>query len=477
MTEKTRVRFAPSPTGYLHIGGVRTALFNYLFAKSTGGTFVLRIEDTDEARSTKDSTEAIFEGMKWLGLNWDEGPYYQAERADSGLYKKYIDQLLKEGKAYYCYCTPEELDESRKQAMKEKRPPKYSGKCRNLSDADKKKLEYEGRKLTIRFKMPEDGFVEFDDLVRGKVKFKNNTLTDLVIQKATGYPTYNFAVVIDDALMKMTHIIRGDDHISNTPSQLNIYDALGFKRPVMAHLSMIHGSDGTKLSKRHGATSIVEYKNQGYLPEALKNYLALLGWATADSQQIFAEGELEKKFDIKGCQKSPAVFDNVKLLWMNGEYIRNLSIEELTELSMPFIEEAGFDISNFSLEKLQQIISLEQEKYKTLKEIPELISLFFEDIKFEEKISDKVLVREGTKEILQEILDIYKRLQNFCEKELEQNTKKFIADKNLKVGQVFQPLRGAVSGRANGPALFKMIECLGKTETIKRLEKAILISK
>lgn len=477
MTQKTRVRFAPSPTGHLHIGGVRTALFNYLFAKSTGGIFVLRIEDTDETRSTKDSTEVIFEGMKWLGLNWDEGPYYQAERADKGIYKEHIDKLLSENKAYYCYCAPEELDVERKLAMKEKRPPKYGGKCRDLSNADKKKFESEGRKPTVRFKMPQDGFVEFDDMIRGNVKFENNTLTDLVIQKATGYPTYNFAVVIDDALMKMTHIIRGDDHISNTPSQLNIYDALGFDRPIMAHLSMIHGSDGTKLSKRHGATSVVEYKNQGYLAEALKNYLALLGWATADSQQIFAEGELEKKFDIKGCQKSPAVFDDVKLLWMNGEYIRNLPIEKLTELAMPFIEDAKLDISNFSSEKLQTIISLEQEKYKTLKEIPELISLFFGDVKFEQKVLDKVFTKQGVAEILQKILDIYNGLQNFCEKDLEQNTKKFIADENLKVGQVFQPLRGAVSGRANGPALFKMIECLGKDEIIKRLKKAIEISK
>ncbi|MBT3392914.1 MAG: glutamate--tRNA ligase [Elusimicrobiaceae bacterium] len=472
-----RVRFAPSPTGHLHIGGVRTALFNYLFAKSMGGTFILRIEDTDETRSTAESTKAIFEGMKWLGLTWDEGPFYQSEQADKGIYKKYIDKLLADGKAYHCYCTPEELDEARKLAMKEKRPPKYGGKCRNLSDDDKKKFEAEGRKPTVRFKMPEDGFVEFEDLVRGIVKFENKTLTDLVIQKASGYPTYNFAVVIDDALMKMTHIIRGDDHISNTPSQLNIYDALGFERPIMGHLSMIHGADGTKLSKRHGATSVVEYKNKGYLPQALKNYLALLGWATEDSQQIFAEGELEKKFDIKGCQKSPAVFDDVKLDWMNGEYIRNLFTKELKELAMPFIEEAGLDISNFSSEKLETIIVLEQEKYKTLKEIPELISFFFTPLKFEEKVSNKVLVKEGTKDILQKIYEIYSGFETFSEKELETKTKSFIADNNFKMGQVFQPLRGAVSGRSNGPALFKMLECFGKDEVLKRLQNAISISK
>ncbi|MBQ3666774.1 MAG: glutamate--tRNA ligase, partial [Elusimicrobiaceae bacterium] len=365
-----RVRFAPSPTGFLHIGGVRTALFNYLFAKKNKGTFLLRIEDTDEERSTQASTDAIFEGMQWMQLNWDEGPmpdgtnkgpdapYYQAIRADQGIYKKYIDQLIAEGKAYKCYCTEEELEANRQKCLAEHRPPKYSGKCAHLTKEEQAALEAQGRKYVIRFRMPTEGDVEWDDLIRGHVKFASKDLYDLVIQKTSGYPTYNFAVVVDDHLMRMTHVIRGDDHISNTPAQIQIYRALGWKEPMFAHLSMIHGPDGKKLSKRHGATNVVEFRNMGYLPEALKNYLALLGWATSDSQQIFAPGELEEKFDISGCQPSPAVMDPEKLNWMNGEYIRQTPIARLTDLALPFIEKAGINVAGVDRKRLENIIGL-----------------------------------------------------------------------------------------------------------------------
>lgn len=481
---KTRVRFAPSPTGYLHIGGLRTALFNYLFAKKTGGTFILRIEDTDEERSTQESVKAIFEGLSWAGLKWDEGPfqdgtfkgehppYFQAQRADNGLYKKYIDYLLEKGMAYKCYCTPEELEEMRQQAAKEHRPPRYPGKCRNLTKEQQAELEAQGKKYVIRFKMPTEGETVFNDLIRGEVRFANKDLYDLVIQKTSGYPTYNFACVIDDHLMGMTHVIRGDDHISNTPAQIQIYKALGWEAPIMAHLSMIHGPDGTKLSKRHGDTSVLEYKKQGFLPQALINYLALLGWSTSDSQQIFAKGELEQKFDISGCQKSPAVFDTVKLTWMNGDYIRQLSPKELYDAAKPFIDEAGI-AKGIDEETLTKVILLEQEKYKTLKEIPGLIEFFFNPVKYDEEAINKVFKTPTAKQAIELMIKCYGDAPDFKAETLEAIARSKAKESGLKTGQVFHPLRVAVSGRTNGPTLFKMLEYLGKDLVLQRLQDVL----
>lgn len=481
---KTRVRFAPSPTGYLHIGGLRTALFNYLFAKKTGGTFILRIEDTDEERSTQESVKAIFEGLSWAGLKWDEGPfqdgtfkgehppYFQAQRADNGLYKKYIDYLLEKGMAYKCYCTPEELEEMRQQAAKEHRPPRYPGKCRNLTKEQQAELEAQGKKYVIRFKMPTEGETVFNDLIRGEVRFANKDLYDLVIQKTSGYPTYNFACVIDDHLMGMTHVIRGDDHISNTPAQIQIYKALGWEAPIMAHLSMIHGPDGTKLSKRHGDTSVLEYKKQGFLPQALINYLALLGWSTSDSQQIFAKGELEQKFDIAGCQKSPAVFDTVKLTWMNGDYIRQLSPKELYDAAKPFIDEAGI-AKGIDEETLTKVILLEQEKYKTLKEIPGLIEFFFNPVKYDEEAINKVFKTPTAKQAIELMIKCYGDAPDFKAETLEAIARSKAKESGLKTGQVFHPLRVAVSGRTNGPTLFKMLEYLGKDLVLQRLQDVL----
>jgi len=480
-----RVRFAPSPTGYLHIGGLRTALFNYLFAKKEGGTFLLRIEDTDEERSTEASTKAIFEGLQWAGLKWDEGPmadgteigefppYYQAKRADMGVYKKYIDQLLAEGKAYKCYCTTEDLEEMRKEALANHLPPRYPGKCRNLTKEQQAELEAQGKKYVIRFKMPREGETVFNDLIRGEVRFANKDLYDLVIQKTSGYPTYNFACVIDDHLMGMTHVIRGDDHISNTPCQIRMYEALGWKAPIMAHLSMIHGPDGTKLSKRHGDTSVLEYKKQGFLPQALINYLALLGWSTVDSQQLFAPGELEKKFDIKGCQKNPAVFDTVKLMWMNGDYIRQLSAEQLYKEAKPFLAEAGV-AQGADEEYVKKIVALEQEKYKTLKEIPNLISFFFtDDIKYDDEAIEKVFKTDTAKKALELMAEKFAALQDFTEKSIEDCARAAAKENGLKAGQIFHPVRVAVSGRTNGPTLFKMLEYMGKDMVLKRIKTAL----
>ena len=480
-----RVRFAPSPTGHLHIGGLRTALFNYLFAKKEGGTFILRIEDTDEERSTQQSVDAIYQGLMWAGLNWDEGPmpdgsikgkfppYYQAQRADRGIYKKYIDQLLAEGKAYKCYCTPQELEEMRQKAHAEHRPPRYPGKCRNLTKQQQAELEAQGRKYVIRFKMPSEGETVFNDLIRGEVRFANRDLYDLVIQKTSGYPTYNFACVIDDHLMEMTHIIRGDDHISNTPAQIQMYRALGWKEPLFAHLSMIHGPDGTKLSKRHGDTSVMEYKKQGFLPEAMINYLALLGWSTPDSQQLFAPGELEQKFDIKGCQKSPAVFDTVKLMWMNGDYIRQLTPHQLFERAKPFIEESGI-AKGVDDARLEKIVALEQEKYKTLREIPDLISFFFTDgVNFDQEAINKVFKAQTAKKALELMSEKYGALNSFDEHTLEITARAAAKETGLKAGQIFHPVRVAVSGRTNGPTLFKMLEYMGKDMVLKRIRAAL----
>lgn len=483
-----RVRFAPSPTGHLHVGGARTALFNYLFAKKYNGTFILRIEDTDEIRSTEESIKSIFDSMRWLGLTWDEGamfdltekgnfgPYIQSEREKLGIYRKYADELLKAGKAYYCYCTTEELEEQRKKALLEKRPVRgYEGKCRNLTKKQIEDFEKQGRIPALRFKMPGGGVTQFNDLIHKELKFENNLLYDFVILKASGYPTYNFACVIDDHLMEISTVIRGDDHISNTPLQINLYKALGWNLPEFAHLSMILGPDGTRLSKRHGATSIQEYKRQGYLPQTMKNYLALLGWSTSDSQQIFEEGELEKKFDLNGCQKNPAIFDNAKLKWMNGEYIRKLSSKELIRFAMPFIKESGINIENKSWEEVVNIIILEQEKYKLLSDIPKLIDFFFNEVNYNSDAVDKVFKNHDVKTILGGIKQVYASLQNWTEHTIESETRNFAKANGFKTGQVFHPVRLAVSGRTEGPTLFKMLAYLGKEETIRRIDKAITL--
>lgn len=449
---------------------------------------MLRIEDTDELRSTSESVKAIFESMRWLGLDWDEGalpdggekgsfgPYFQAERAGKGVYKPYADRLVSEGKAYHCYCTPEELDAMRRKAQLEKRPPRYDGRCRGLAAAKIEEFKAQGRKPVIRFRMPDEATTAFHDLIHGDLSFENKLLYDFVMVKASGFPTYNFACVIDDHIMEISHVIRGDDHISNTPLQLNLYSALGWKPPQFAHLSMILGPDGTRLSKRHGATSVKEYEKSGYLPEALRNYLALLGWSTPDSQQIFAAGELESKFDLDGCQKNPATFDPVKLLWMNGEYIRQLSGEELLKRAVPFLRAAGVGLDQPE-EKLLKVVGIEQEKYKLLGDIPKLVDFFFSDVEFDARAVEKVFHSKEAFKVLSGMREIYAGAQVFTEELLEKEARSFAKEQGLKAGQVFHPLRVAVSGRTEGPTLFKMLEYLGKEAVVRRIEKAIPLCK
>ena len=480
MTTKVRTRFAPSPTGFLHIGGARTTLYNWLFARRHGGTFVLRIEDTDEVRSTDESVTAILDSIKWLGLDWDEGPldgktdkgphapYYQMKRVD--IYRKYLNQLLDAGKAYKCYCTKEELDEMRKLAQLEKRPPRYDGRCRALTDAKRKELEAAGKKFSIRFKMPVDGTTIVDDQIRGKVAFENNLQQDLVIWKTTDGPTYNFCCVIDDHLMEISHVIRGDEHLSNTPSQIQIYYALGWTPPVFAHLSMILGPDGSKLSKRHGATSVLEYRDQGYLPHTMRNYLALLGWSTSESQQLFTDEELVAKFDLAGCQKSPATFDTVKLNWMNGEYIRQTKLDDLVKLAAPFLDKEG--LTGKPGPDLKKTVALEHEKFKLLSDIPRLVDFFYKPVQFDPKAFDKVLKAPGAKQVLLDLADALQNFAPFEDKALEARIRQFVADKGLKNGQFFHPIRVATTGRTEGPTLFLMMEVMGRDEVIARLKNA-----
>ncbi len=470
-----RVRFAPSPTGFLHIGNARTALFNYLFARKNNGRFILRIEDTDKERSKKEYEKAIIEDLKWLGIEWDEGPdiggpygpYRQSERID--IYREFAEKLLKEGYVYKCYCTKEELEEMRNKAIEKGLPPGYDGRCRNLTREKISQYEREGRNFVLRLRVPSET-IEINDLIRGRVVFEGENLTDFVIMKSDGTPTFNFAVVVDDYLMKITHVIRGEDHLSNTPKHILIFRAIKAEIPEFAHMSMTLGPDRTRLSKRHGATSVRVYRENGYLPEAFFNYIALLGWGTTESKEIFTKDQLINEFSIERCHKASAIFDPEKLLWMNSFYIRNTSVERIYSLSIPFLKEAGLSLENE--EYVKKAISLEQEKIKTLKEVPYLIEFFLKEPEYEKEEFDK-LINEQTKKILNEISEILEKMEDFNKEEIEKRIREFCKEKGIKTSSVFHPLRFAVSGRTKGPDLFGMIELLGKEKVIKRIKKII----
>ncbi|MEK6543571.1 MAG: glutamate--tRNA ligase [Elusimicrobiota bacterium] len=484
-SNQVRVRFAPSPTGFLHVGGARTALFNFLFAKKLKGTFVLRIEDTDEMRSSDQSTLQIFESMKWLGLSWDEGPdpedpakskgphapYFQMQRVD--LYRKHAEELKAKGVLYECYCSEEELDADRKHAMLEKRPPRYSKRCRHLTDEQKAKAQAQGRKAVYRFAVPTDQEVAFDDIVRERVVFPADQLEDFIVIKSSGGPTYNFCCVVDDHLMEISHVIRGDDHISNTPKQVLLYKAFGWQPPKFAHISMILGADGSRLSKRHGATGVMDFREQGYLPYAVVNYLALLGFATTDSQDIFDTDKgwdmLVEKFELERCQKSPAVFDYTKLTWMNGIYIRRLSKDQLLDAVRPYLTGAAAPVS-----QLKEFVALEQEKYQLLSDAPKLLDFFFTETYAYRWEELKALKIEGLEQVYQELEAECAKLVDFSCAAIEQMLKGLAKRLGKKNAHVFHPLRFAVSGRLQGPSLFHMAEALGKDKVISRLKRLAL---
>jgi glutamyl-tRNA synthetase len=466
LTEKVRVRFAPSPTGHLHIGGARTALFNYLYARHNNGTFILRIEDTDRSRSTDEYIEAIIEGMKWLGLDCDEGPFRQTDRFD--VYRNYVDRLVKEGKAYYCYCSAEELEERRKLALTTGKMPKYDGRCRNLKEP------VPGEIPAVRFKIPLEGQTIVDDLIRGTVVFENNQLDDLIILRSDGTPTYNFTVVVDDVDMKITHVIRGDDHLNNTPKQIHIYKALGYNIPKFAHLPMILGSDKTRLSKRHGATSVMAYYEMGYLPDALVNYLVRLGWSYGD-QEVFSREELIKCFSFDNVGKAAAVFNPEKLLWLNSQYIIHSPSERLAELVMPFLvkEKIIGEGQDIDRKWLSKAIDTLKERSKTLVELANTLRYYIaEEVEYNAKAKDKFL-NEKSSELLIELKNSIASVPDFSHQALEIVFKSIVEKHGVKLGSLAQPVRVAITGGTESPGIFEVLEIVGKEKTLRRLEKAI----
>lgn len=461
-----RVRFAPSPTGYLHIGGARTSLFNWLYARHKGGTFILRIEDTDRSRSTDEYIEAIIEGMKWLNLDWDEGPYRQTDRLE--VYKSYIERLVREDKAYNCFCSPAELEQRREAALAEGKPPKYDGRCRGLKEP------IPGRIPAVRFKMPQEGKTIVNDLIKGNVVFENDQLDDLIIMRSDGTPTYNFVVVVDDVDMKITHVIRGDDHLNNTPKQIHIYGALGYETPEFAHLPMILGSDKARLSKRHGATSVTAYRDMGYLPEALVNYLVRLGWSHGD-QEIFRREELVRYFSFESVGKSSAVFNPEKLVWLNSQYIINTPDERLSELVIPFLTREKIISEGQKLDNkwLSKAIHTQKERSRTLVELAQSLRYYFsEDVEYNEKARAKFL-NEKTLPLLTELKGSLASLSDFSAPQIEKVFKSMTDRHGIKLGNLAQPVRVAMTGGTESPGIFEVLEIIGREKVVKRLDKAI----
>lgn len=462
MTSSVRTRFAPSPTGYLHIGGARTALFCWLYARKMGGTFILRIEDTDLERSTPESVQAILDSMAWLQLDYDEGPFYQTAHFER--YKSVIEQLLQNGQAYRCYCTKERLEALREQQIENKEKPRYDGHCRAIS-------EIKDQPFVVRFKNPDTGVVEFNDLVRGKLTFANQELDDLIIARTDGTPTYNFTVVVDDWDMKITHVIRGDDHINNTPRQINILKALGATLPHYAHVPMILGSDGKRLSKRHGAVGVQQYQEDGFLPHALRNYLVRLGWSHGD-QEIFSLEELIQLFDIENVNRAPGAYNPEKLLWLNHHYIKASPKEEIIPELMWHFEKMKINVDHGP--DLIDLIHVQAERCKTLKEMAEKSRYFYEDVECPAeflhhlhaslvppfqmvmtKLADMpIWSKEGIHELLNQVAEIH----------------------GLKLGKLAQPLRIALTSGVVSPSIDTTILLLGREKTLARLEKAIDIA-
>lgn len=469
---EVRVRFAPSPTGSLHIGGARTALFNWLFARHHGGKFILRVDDTDLERSTEESMRGILEGLQWLGIDWDEGPIYQSQRLDE--YRKFANKLLEEGKAYYCFCTKEELEEMRKQAEREGRPFMYTGKCRNLTKEQIENYLKEGRKPVIRLKTPREGKTVVHDIIRGDVEFDNSTIDDFIIMKSDGMPTYNFATVVDDYQMGITHIIRAEEHLSNTPKQILIYEALGVPLPQFAHVSMVLAPDRTKLSKRHGATSVQEFRDQGYLPEAIVNYITLLGWAPLDGEEIFDVRKSIREFSLERVSKNPAVYDVQKLTWINGHYIRSYDLDKLTQAIIPFLQKKGLIGENYDYEYIKKIVSVVREREKTLVYIADAMTYYFKEVEsYEEKGVQKYFTKEGVVDILKKAAETLKNLEPFNKFTAEEAYRKLVEELGISSSALFHPTRLAISGRTFGPGLFDIMEFLGKEKTVARIERAI----
>lgn len=479
MTSQVRVRFAPSPTGYLHVGGARTALFNWLFARHAGGTFVLRIEDTDAERSTPESTRAIFEGMKWLGLNWDEGPdiggpygpYVQTER--KAIYHEVADQLLARGEAYPCFCTPDELKARRDEAMKAGRSPGYDGRCRDLTPEERAAKKAAGRPMAIRLKTP-PGESAWVDAIKGEIRFEHRNLEDFVILKSDGNPTYNFGAAVDDIRMEMTHVLRGDDHISNTPRQIILYRAMGAPLPVFGHLPMILGSDGSRLSKRHGATAVDAYADMGFVPEAMVNYLALLGWAYDGERTLFSRQDLVGLFSLDRCSSNPAIFDNQKLEWMNGVYLREMPVEERTRLVTAWLGARGlWPRAGRDEAWLNQVVDAVGDRLKRIAHIADTAGfLLADDVPLDDAALADLRGRKRVDEILPAMIDLVRRAEPFDVAALETGLRGLAAEMGLKAGDLIHPTRMALTGQKTGPGIFETIVLCGRDECLRRLDRA-----
>ena len=477
-----RVRIAPSPSGNLHIGTARTALFNYLFAKKNNGKYILRIEDTDLDRSSQAYIDNIYDSLKALGLNWDEGPdvggpygpYQQSERFD--IYPKYAQKLIEEGYAYECFCTQEELDAEKEESIKNKRPHKYSGKCRHLTEEQKEKLRAEGRKPSIRFHVPE-GETSYDDMVKGHLHFDNSLIGDFVIMKSNGTPTYNFAVVIDDMEMKISHIIRGEDHISNTAKQIMIYNALGAEIPKFGHLGMILAPDRSKLSKRHGATAVSEFVEKGYLTEALVNFVALLGWSPSDGHEIKTLDEIAADFRINEVSSSNSIFEYDKLNWMNGQYIKKMDLAKLTQLVKPYL--SCYDLSEYTEKQLERIVEVTREPITVLSELTNDTKYFFgKDVEIEPEVQEKVLNGEVAKKVLPYVIENELEKWDFEDEEklheqLADLRTYFKEQHGIKPKETMWAIRAAVTGRTHGADMVATLVLLGKDRVVYRIKKAV----
>ena len=483
MNNPPRVRFAPSPTGYPHVGNIRTALFAWLFARHYGGSFIVRIEDTDVTRKVKGAVGAILDSLRWLSLDWDEGPevggkygpYFQSERLE--LYHEAARRLVSQGDAYYCYCSPQRLEEMRAEQVRRKQPTGYDRHCRNLSQEEREQKEAAGITPVVRFKTPLDGQIRFGDLIWGEVAFENSTIDDFILLKSDGYPTYHLANVVDDHLMEITHVLRAEEWLSSTPRHLLLYRALGFEPPQFAHLPMLLGTDRTKLSKRHGAVSITEYREQGYLPEAMVNLLALLGWSLDDRTEVLSRQELIDNFSLERVNRTAAIFNADKLNWMNGVYIRSLTDDEFFDAVQPYLmmdKLAGESLIS-SEEYVRDILPLVQERARTLAEVVELTQLFFVD-KLDystDLLIGKNMSQESAAKVLELVMPRLEQLAVFDAESLEALLRPMAVELGLKTGQLFGTLRVAVTGRTAAPPLFQTMAVLGKERCLRQIEVAL----
>ena len=490
MTEKVRVRFAPSTTGNLHVGGVRTALFNWLFARHVGGIFVLRIDDTDPERSKKEYLDNILEAMKWLGLNWDEGPgvggpyapYFESERMDR--YKLMLDQLLAGGKAFKCWCNPAEIDEMRRQAAMQKRPPRYDGHCLNLKEGQREAYEREGRQPVIRYRLPEGPAVVLEDLVRGRIEFPRDMLDHFVIARSDGKPVYNYTTVLDEADLHITHVIRGDDHLSNTPKQVLLGEAMGFAPPKFAHLPQILGMDKARLSKRHGAAAVLDLRGDGYLPGCVLNFLALLGWSYNEKDELFTLQELVEKFTLERVGTAPAVFNSEKLEWMNGVYIRKMPADDLTADLSARLKEAlggkdGYDQALVAdANYTGQVVTLLKDGLKVLAEVVDQGDFFFrKEVDWEEATKAKFMAWPKVGEILGTASVLAGKIEPFKSDLLEAAWRAGSAEGGYKFKDFIHPTRFALTGHSSGPSLFHLMEVLGRERCLARLASASILLK